>query len=84
MCVLVAMQVINCSALSDALTVIQKLTQACVLMSSSTGRVLRPKGCERLVLYLMDLNLPKPDDYDTVQLISFLQQLITYKGNARI
>ena len=32
------------------------------------------------ILYLKDLNLPKPDMYDTVQLISFLQQLITYKG----
>lgn len=76
----VAVAVINCSALSDALTVIQKLNQSCVLQSSSSGRVLRPKGCERLILYLKDLNLPKPDDYDTVQLISFLQQLITYKG----
>eukprot|EP01049_Picozoa_sp_SAG25_P002666 SAG25_NODE_143_length_14049_cov_6.050817_1_plen_2680_part_10 len=75
-----AVAVINCSALSDALTVIQKLNQSCVLQSSSSGRVLRPKGCERLILYLKDLNLPKPDSYDTVQLISFLQQLITYKG----
>ena len=71
---------IHCSALTNAVHVIQKLSQACMLQSSSTGRVLRPKGAERLVLYLKDLNLPKPDMYDTVQLISFLQQLITYKG----
>jgi dynein heavy chain 2 len=29
---------------------------------------------------LKDLNLPKPDKYDTIQLIAFLQQLITYNG----
>jgi P-loop containing dynein motor region len=42
--------------------------------------VLRPKDSERLILYLKDLNLPKPDKYDTIQLIAFLQQLITYTG----
>ena len=41
---------------------------------------MRPKDSERLILYLKDLNLPKPDKYDTIQLIAFLQQLITYNG----
>jgi hypothetical protein len=40
----------------------------------------RPKEGERLILWLRDLNLPKPDAYDTIQLIAFLQQLITYQG----
>jgi dynein heavy chain 2 len=43
-------------------------------------RVLRPRDAERLVLYLKDINLPKPDKYDTIQLIAFLQQLLTYQG----
>ena len=47
---------------------------------SFVGRVLRPKDSDRLILYLKDLNLPKPDKYDTIQLIAFLQQLITYNG----
>ena len=34
----------------------------------------------RLIIYLKDINLPKPDKYDSIQLISFLQQLICYKG----
>ncbi len=32
------------------------------------------------MLYLKDLNLPKPDMYDTCMLIAFLQQLITFGG----
>lgn len=32
------------------------------------------------MLYLKDINLPKPDKYQTIQLIAFLQQLITYRG----
>jgi dynein heavy chain 2 len=31
-------------------------------------------------LYLKDVNLPTPDKYDTMQLVAFLQQLITYRG----
>jgi dynein heavy chain 2 len=29
---------------------------------------------------LKDINLPKPDKYDTIQLIAFLQQIVCYKG----
>ena len=35
---------------------------------------------ERLVLYLKDVNLPKPDQYDTCMLVAFLQQLLTFQG----
>jgi hypothetical protein len=38
------------------------------------------RDCERLVLYLKDINLPRPDQYDTCQLIAFLQQIITFGG----
>ena len=38
-----AVAVVNCSALTNASHVIQKLAQSCTLQSSSTGRVLRPK-----------------------------------------
>jgi len=33
-----------------------------------------------LIIYLKDINLPKPDKYDTIQLISFLQQIVCYQG----
>ncbi len=71
--------VINCNAQTSALHVIQKLQQSCTVATAATGRVYRPKS-ERLVLYLKDINLPKPDKYKTMQLIAFLQQLILYQG----
>jgi len=51
----------------------------CLKSNNSFGRVFKPKS-GRLVLYLKDINLPKPDKYSTIQLIAFLQQLITHKG----
>ncbi|TKS81144.1 Cytoplasmic dynein 2 heavy chain 1 [Collichthys lucidus] len=60
--------------------VLQKLGQTCMLLSSNTGRVFRPKDCENLVLYLKDINLPKPDKWGTSNLTAFLQQALTYKG----
>ena len=44
-------------------------------LSTTTGRVYRPRDCERLILYLKDLNLPKPDKWGTSQIIAFLQQV---------
>ncbi len=71
---------VHCSSQTAASHVIQKLTSACIVGSSVKGRVFRPKEGERLILYLKDINLPKPDKYETIQLIAFLQQLITYNG----
>ena len=67
--------VVHCSAQTTPMHVLQKLQQSCMVISSNTGRVYRPKDCERLVLYLKDLNLPKPDKWGTSQLIACLQQV---------
>ncbi|XP_018025771.1 cytoplasmic dynein 2 heavy chain 1, partial [Hyalella azteca] len=72
--------VVHCSAYTAPHHILQKLTQMCMVISTNTGRVYRPKDCERLILYLKDLNLPKPDKWGTSQLITFLQQLVTYGG----
>lgn len=48
-----------------------------MIISTNTGKVYRPKDSERLIFYLKDINLPKPDKWGTSQLISFLQQVIT-------
>lgn len=50
-------------------------SQVCMVISTNTGRVYRPRDCERLILYLKDINLPKPDKWGTSQLIAFLQQV---------
>ncbi|XP_051252504.1 cytoplasmic dynein 2 heavy chain 1 isoform X6 [Dicentrarchus labrax] len=72
--------VVHCSAQTSSRHVLQKLSQTCLLLSSNTGRVFRPKDCENLVLYLKDINLPKPDKWGTSNLTAFLQQVLTYKG----
>ncbi|KAG2385509.1 hypothetical protein C9374_003324 [Naegleria lovaniensis] len=71
---------IHCNSQTNESHVIQKLNQTCTVFTTNNGRVLRPKEGERLILYLKDINLPCPDKYGTTQLISFLQQLITYNG----
>lgn len=71
---------VHCSAHITPQHVIQKLSQVCLTVSSSNGRVFRPKECDRLILYLKDLNLASPDKYGTCMLIAFLQQLLTYGG----
>ncbi|KAK3100036.1 hypothetical protein FSP39_013759 [Pinctada imbricata] len=72
--------VVHCSAQTNPTHVLQKLSQTCMILNTNTGRVYRPKDCERLVLYLKDINLPKPDKWGTCQLIAFLQQVVTYNG----
>ena len=76
----VGVATLHCNAQTTADDVISKVAQTCSLFSSPEGRVYRPRDCERLVLYLKDINLPRPDQYDTCQLIAFLQQLITFEG----
>jgi dynein heavy chain 2 len=49
-------------------------------VSVGESKVLKPRGCQRLLLILRDLNLARPDRYDTVQLVSWLQQAITHGG----
>ena len=72
--------IINCSAQTKVAHVIAKIQQCCSLFSASDGRVYRPRDCERLILYLKNLNLPKPDIYGTCMLVAFLQQLVTFGG----
>eukprot|EP00327_Prymnesium_parvum_P015469 CAMPEP_0113281722 /NCGR_PEP_ID=MMETSP0008_2-20120614/28451_1 /TAXON_ID=97485 /ORGANISM="Prymnesium parvum" /LENGTH=3313 /DNA_ID=CAMNT_0000132155 /DNA_START=19 /DNA_END=9960 /DNA_ORIENTATION=- /assembly_acc=CAM_ASM_000153 len=72
--------VVHCSAQTLASHVIHKLSSVCQMSQTQSGRILRPKDAARVVLYLKDINLPKPDKYDTAELVAFLQQLVTYQG----
>ena len=67
--------IIHCSAQTSGAHVIQKLSQVCMVISTNTGKVYRPRDSEKLIVYLKDLNLPKPDKWGTSQLIAFLQQV---------
>ncbi|GFH23298.1 uncharacterized protein HaLaN_20892 [Haematococcus lacustris] len=76
-----AVAVVNCSAQTSAANVIQKLVQVCGKpVTTNTGKCLRPPDNSRIILYLKDINLPRPDKYNTSQLVSFLQQLLTHEG----
>ncbi|MEJ1281076.1 hypothetical protein NN561_012023 [Cricetulus griseus] len=68
------MGMIFLSAQTTSRHLLQKLSQTCMVISTNTGRVYRPKDCERLVLYLKDINLPKLDKWGTSTLVAFLQQ----------
>ncbi|KAM6946318.1 LOW QUALITY PROTEIN: cytoplasmic dynein 2 heavy chain 1 [Aplochiton taeniatus] len=72
--------VVHCSAQTSSRHVLQKLGQTCLQLSSNAGRAYRPRDCESLVLYLKDINLPKPDKWGTSNLLAFLQQVLTYQG----
>ncbi|KAJ1640034.1 dynein heavy chain and region D6 of dynein motor-domain-containing protein [Pavlovales sp. CCMP2436] len=72
--------VVHCSAQTKSWNVIQKLTQVCASSATQAGRIFRPKEGSRLILFLKDINLPKPDKYETSELVEFLQQLVTYNG----
>ncbi|GMH35100.1 hypothetical protein BSKO_02968 [Bryopsis sp. KO-2023] len=77
----VAVSVVHCCAQTTATNVLQKLAQMCGKpVSTNQGKVIRPKSSDRMILYLKDINLPRADKYNSVQLIAFLQQLITYNG----
>jgi dynein heavy chain 2 len=67
---------IHCSAQTSPNNILQKLAQTCIQISSVSGRVFKPKECESLILFLKDINLPKPDKWGTSQLITFLQQVL--------
>ena len=52
----------------------------CLKGTNAQGRILKPKNSQRLILYLKDINLPKPDKYGTISLIAFLEAMISHKG----
>jgi dynein heavy chain 2 len=56
-----AVATIYCNSQTKTKTILQKLFQSCVCTTTIHGRVLRPKEKEKLILYLKDINLPKPD-----------------------
>lgn len=70
-----------CSSSTGANAVIAKLKQLCGKPKvRGSGKVLSPIGASRVVLLIKDIDLPRADKYGTVQLVAFLQQLITYHG----
>jgi dynein heavy chain 2 len=75
-----AVVTINCSAKTDANQCLSKLLQFCQIAATAAGQVLRPRNTEKALVYFKNFDLPKADKWGTVQLNSFLQQLLTHGG----
>jgi len=71
---------LNCNAQTSSKDVLQKLRQFCSVTTGTSGRVYRPKEGKRVVLYMKDVNLPKPDKYETSEIVQFLQQAVMHNG----
>ena len=71
---------IYCNSQTTPDDIRSKLFEICISFNTNQGKVLRPKDCDRIILFIKGLNFPKPDKWGTVQLISFLQQIVTYNG----
>eukprot|EP00056_Hartaetosiga_gracilis_P017754 m.8317 g.8317 ORF g.8317 m.8317 type:complete len:4146 (-) comp6080_c0_seq1:66-12503(-) len=74
-----AVAVLHCNAQTGPDDVVDKLSQSCMVVNAGT-KILRPRDSEQLILFIKDINLPKPDKWGTSFLIQFLQQLISYHG----
>jgi dynein heavy chain 2, cytosolic len=59
---------------------IQKLYQTCQKATAATGKILRPQNCARQIFVLKEVNLAQPDKYNTIELVTFLQSLISHEG----
>ena len=71
---------VNCTSETTAEIIVSALKQHCLALNTAHGRTLRPSGDKRLVLFLSDLHLPRPDKYDTVEVVAFAQQLLNSHG----
>ena len=71
---------IHCNAETTSRHLMQKLKQMCNQSGSSQGKVYRPKDALKLIIVLKDINLPQANKYENIQLISFIQQIISYNG----
>jgi dynein heavy chain 2 len=71
---------INCNASTSALDLIRRLQAQSLVVNSINGKVYKPKEGSRFILYLQNLNIIDPDIYETIGLVEFLLQILTYKG----
>ena len=60
--------------------VLSKIYEHTIKSTVASGKILKPKDCNRLVIYIKDINLPRPDKYQTTEVVSLLQQMLTHHG----
>ena len=70
----------NCSLSSKSSDLLELIQLNCIAGQSQSGRVLRPKGFESIILHVKGINIPRLDKWGTNQLGAFITQLLTRKG----
>lgn len=66
-------------SLIQVLRFILIVLQACVVVSSTNGRLYKPRNAEKLIVHFSDLNLSQLDKWGTRILVEFLKQVIELK-----
>ena len=71
---------VYCNSRTSAEDVKNIIYEAYVSYNSNSGRVLQPKQFDNIILYFKNLDIPRPDKWGTVQLVSFVRQITAYNG----
>ena len=69
---------LSCSYGTTASDLVQLLQKNCA--SAASGRILRPRKGERMVIVVENLDLCKKDSWNSCQIVNLLQQLIAHSG----
>jgi dynein heavy chain 2 len=72
--------VVHCNTQTTSEQVLHCLSAGCVTVTSPKGLVLRPKLFDRLVVVIKNIQLPLPDKYGSVSLLSWLLSALTFGG----
>lgn len=71
---------IYCNSQLTSRQILSRLYEHTVKATVVSGKTLKPKDCTRLVVFIKDLNLPRPDKYQTTEVVSLIQQILTHGG----
>lgn len=71
---------VYCNSQLTSKQLLSKIYDHTIKSTTASGKTLKPKDCTRLVVFIKDVNLPKPDKYQTTEVVSLLQQLLTHRG----
>ena len=57
-----------------------RIYEAYTPYNSNVGRVLHPKQFDNVIIFIKNLDIPRPDKWGTVHLVSFIRQIAAYHG----
>lgn len=69
-----------CNSQLTSKQLLSKIYEHTIKSTIASGKTIKPKDCTRLVIFIKDVNLPRPDKYHTTEVVSLLQQILTHQG----